>query len=142
MRPLAVTIGPPKLGTPYFILRGTGARSLTVPNGSCHIISPDFKSIAAKVPQGGGLQGRPNPDKKVSRLIAYGVPACGTISTPGLSFLACSYSSFGIRVTIQARSITLATRICLFLSTAIPPQLDPPELPGYIKVACPNLGGV
>src|SRR5207247_48677 len=80
-KPPAVIIGPPRLGTPQWSERnGTDSAALASPNGTDQRICPFARSTATSELHGGGLQGRPQGDRMKTRLIAYGVPACGAIS--------------------------------------------------------------
>src|ERR1039458_5799345 len=72
VRPLAVVSGPPNVGVPHLTDSGMGASSRIVPSGACHRMRPVLASTAARVPHGGGLQGRCQGDNKGRRRITYG----------------------------------------------------------------------
>ena len=73
-----MTSGPPRFGVPVFSQSGQGARSRVVPSGTSQRSSPLARSIAASVPQGGGLHGAPSGESSGARSSAYGVPSCGS----------------------------------------------------------------
>ena len=62
VRPEAVVIAPPWLGTPNRNQNGQGASSRVVPSGTSHTFLPVVMSIPASLPQGGALQGAPKID--------------------------------------------------------------------------------
>ena len=76
-RPLAVTIEPPRFGEPSGSHSGNGAWSRELPRGTSQRTSPDTRSTAVSVPQGGGLHGAPSGDSSGPRRSAYGVPSIG-----------------------------------------------------------------
>src|SRR5206468_1187240 len=86
---------------------------------------------------GGGLQGRPQGDRMKTRLIAYGVPACGAISTSTPRERADSTSARSsvraMRCTSEGRLFTFVTRSWRTGSNAAPLQFIPPTLPGMIN---------
>src|SRR6516162_7688836 len=65
--PLAVTIGPPRVGVPQLPGSGKGADSGNDPSAVLQRIVPAFKSTAVSMPQGGGLHGAPKGENRISR---------------------------------------------------------------------------
>ena len=68
--PPAVTIEPPRFGAPSGSHIGKGAWSRVVPSVDFQSTSPEARSTAVKVPQGGGLQGEPSGESRGVRATA------------------------------------------------------------------------
>src|SRR5678816_1375030 len=83
--PPAVTIGPPRFGSP---VGGEGiclireSKLPGSPSGDSHFFFPVFRSIATTVPHGGGEQGTPLSARMIFRRITYGVPCILVYSSP------------------------------------------------------------
>src|SRR5262249_46552935 len=139
--PPAVTMGPPRLIDPAVFAK-SGGRPLNSPSGTCHLNFPVAASIAASVPHGGGLHGRPLGDRRSNRDMPYGVPRWRANSAPK-RFPDCSepnVSPGNSRMTEGSSFVGTISRPWL-LSHAIPPQCIPPTLPGMINEPL-KLGGV
>src|SRR5690348_18182845 len=80
--PPAVTMGPPRLGVPLaprkYSLNGT--RSSVVPSGTDQRILPLCLSMAWSCPHGGGLQGSPIGERRITRFMPNGAPSFGETS--------------------------------------------------------------
>ncbi len=66
VRPEAVVMAPPWLGTPRWNQSGQGASSRVVPRGTSQIFLPVVMLMPVRRPQGGALQGAPNIDIMLS----------------------------------------------------------------------------
>src|SRR5436309_14609379 len=75
IRPPRVTIEPPKLTDPHDSdAFEVPANCGMLPNGTSQVTSPVARFTAVNAPQGGGLQGVPPGERRISRYMAYGVP--------------------------------------------------------------------
>src|SRR5271170_3228051 len=137
--PLAVTIGPPRLGAPAGTLGFLGANE---PSGTCHRIEPFSISTAVSVPHGGGAHGRrcAFANRNV-RYIPYGAPYCSVKSTSGYFALASQYLSSGTTPIIAGRLLVFTSSKLCCGSYADPLQFIPPTFPGCDNEPC-NVGGV
>src|ERR1043166_2723087 len=71
--PPAVTIGPPRFGLPH-AAAAAGASGAKVPSGTSHFLAPVARSMATRLPNGGGVHGAPEGPSSSSRRITDGVP--------------------------------------------------------------------
>src|ERR1700691_959073 len=139
-KPPAVAMGPPRLIEPG----GTGVPGAISPSGTCQRILPVAMSTAARVPHGGGTQGRPEGEKRNWRNIPKGAPRCHPYSPCDVSVLLSESSSIldcEIILTLAGRLFTLTTSRPCCGSNAYPLQFIPPTFPGTVSVPC-TLGGV